>query len=111
MSKDIDYVNGMGGRVVGVTQHGVVVRTDTNYTVTVYPWTDDKHNVYYPFRVAYATTLQKMQGATLDHMTLYMDAIGVQAAGYVALSRVRKDVDWQFVGHLEVSHFIRSKVY
>ena len=35
-------------------------------------------------------TLLRVQGATLPHMTIYLDVANVEAAGYVALSRVRK---------------------
>ena len=51
----------------------------------------------------------KMQGATLDHLTIWLDAWKVEAAGYVALSRVRHDRDWQFVGDPTVHHFTPAK--
>ena len=54
-------------------------------------WTDDDRNTFLPMRLGYATTLLKVQGATLAHMTIWLDVPNVEAAGYVALSRVRKD--------------------
>ena len=43
-------------------------------------------------------TVLKMHCATLSHLTLWLDIANVEAAGYVALSRVQKDANWQFVG-------------
>ena len=47
-------------------------------------------------RLGHANTVMKMQGATLPN---------VEAAGYVALSRVECDTHWRFVGDLSVYHF------
>ena len=103
---DIDQVNGMEGTVLGMDRTGVLVATNTGHTPKVFPWTEpDWGTTFYPIRPAYATTLMKVQGDTLQHMTLYLDTPGVQGAGYVALSRVQYDKDWQFVGHLTPSHF------
>ena len=58
----------------------------------MFPWTDPENGyAFYPMRPAYASTLMKMQGATLSHMTIWLDTPGVEAAGYVALSRVQHD--------------------
>jgi len=108
INKDIDYVNGMEATVTGVYRSGVRVKTRSGYTVVVYPWTDEWRNTYLPMRLAYANTLLKMQGATLEHLTIYLDVPGVEAAGYVALSRVQHDRDWQFVGDPTTHHFTPS---
>ena len=105
VNKEMDYVNGMGAVVLGVHATGVRLRTDTGYVIVVYPWTDEEHHVFYPVRVGYASTLMKMQGATIEHMTLYLDIPNVEAAGYVALSRVQYDRAWRFVGDPTVHHF------
>ena len=104
VNKDTDFVNGMGATVLGVHSAGVRVRTDTGYILMVYPWTDEDHNVFLPLRIGYANTLMKLQGATLKHMTLYLDVPNVEAAGYVALSRVQRDRDWRFVGDPTAHH-------
>ena len=39
-------------------------------------------------------------------MTVWLDVPGVEAAGYVALSRVERDADWRFVGDPTVNHFV-----
>ena len=69
-----------------------------------------ERNVYHPLRLAYATTLMKVQGDTLKHMTLWMDTPGVEAAGYVALSRVQHDKDWSYVGYLKQKHFVPAQL-
>ena len=50
----------------------------------------------------------KVQGATLDHMTLWLDARNVEAAAYVALSRVQYDRSWRYLGDMTVHHFAPS---
>ena len=88
INKDCDYVNGMGGTVLGAHRPGIRVRTDTGYIIMVFPWTevDDwgERRTFYPLRVGYGHTLMKVQGATLEHMTLWLDARNVEAAAYVA---------------------------
>eukprot|EP00971_Amphidinium_carterae_P040306 791192-Amphidinium_carterae.1 len=85
VNKEHDYVNGMSATVLGVhwkpngRVRGVRVQTDTGYIVMVFPWTQvvDEYNnkvTFFPMRLGYAHTLMKVQGATLDHLTLYLDA-------------------------------------
>ena len=89
----------------------VTVRTRLGTILTVYPYTDEDMVVdgrpvtYLPLRLGYAVTLVKVQGATLDHATIWLDVPNVEAAGYVALSRVRRDADWRFIGHATPHHF------
>ena len=108
MNKEIDFVNGMEATVLQAYRSGAIkVRTKTGYPVSVFPWTDPETRVsFLPMRAGYACTLAKMQGATLDHVTVYLDKAGIEAAAYVALSRVRKDADWQYVGDPQVGHFV-----
>ena len=106
LHKDRDYVNGMRVHVCGVTQHGVRVRTITGRDLVLYRWTDTYRVTYFPIRLGYATTLHKVQGLTLQHITLWLDVPGVEAAGYVALSRVQHDVDWRYIGELTPFHFV-----
>ena len=60
-------------------------------------------------RLGYASTLHKVQGATLDHVTLWLDIPNMPAAAYVALSRVRRDKDWRFVGDPMIHHFTPAR--
>ena len=40
INKDCDYVNGMGGTVLGAHRAGIGIRTDTGYIVMVFLWTE-----------------------------------------------------------------------
>ena len=71
----------------------------------VYPWTSEDRQTYYPMRLGYAGTLHKLQGATKDHITVWLDVANIEAAGYVALSRVEYDGNWRFVGRPTTHHF------
>lgn len=65
----------------------------TGWRLVVFPLAEDAngHRVrLYPVRLGYARTVYKMQGATLDHMTLWLDTPGCPAAGYVGLSRAHE---------------------
>ena len=112
LDKKRDFVNGMAATVLGMKRSSVVVQTKTGKILTVFPHRDEEARdenhagvAYLPLRLGYATTLQKIQGATLDHATIWLDAANIEAAGYVALSRVRRDADWRFLGHLTPHHF------
>eukprot|EP00975_Prorocentrum_lima_P040176 8439568-Prorocentrum_lima.AAC.1 len=52
--KDVDYINGMAGRVLSYNPHtkAVCVEALTGYKVMVWPWTDIERDntVYYPIR-------------------------------------------------------------
>lgn len=112
--KEHGFVNGMGAVVVAVLRRGILVQTDADKTLNIHPvsrayilpdGTQVKRTVY-PLRLGYATTLHKIQGATLPHITVYMDQKWVKAAFYVALSRVRYDHQWRFMGTLTWQHCI-----
>ena len=111
LDKPRDFVNGMSATVMGIKGNSVVVRTKTGKILTVFPYTDEEvddptwRRTFLPTRLGYAATLQKLQGATLDHATIWLDRPNIEAAGYVALSRVRKDADWRFIGHMTPHHF------
>ena len=115
INKETDFVNGMGAVVLGVHQGatGVRVRTDTGFVLVVFPWTDVADDgtraTFLPCRVGYANTLMKLQGATLEHMTVWLDVANIEAAGYVALSRVQRDRDWRFVGDPTRHHFTPAR--
>ena len=111
LDKPSDFVNGMSATVLGIKGKSVVVQTKTRRVLTVFPYTDEEvedpawRRTFLPMRLGYAATLQKLQGATLDHATIWLDVANIEAAGYVALSRVRKDADWRFIGHVTPHHF------
>ena len=59
--------------------------------VPVFPVYTSECKLYYPITPAYAFTVNKMQGETLDHVTLVFDKeFAGPGIGYVAISRVRE---------------------
>ena len=70
----------------------------------VHPWTSDAWTTFFPMRHGYASTLHKVQGATLSHITMWLDVANMPAAAYVAMSRVQYDRDWRFIG--QTGHLI-----
>ena len=67
------------------------------------------HVTSFPVRLGYASTVQKIQGSTLDHVTLWLDRPGCRAAAYVALSRVRRDEDYLIAGLVHARHFVPAQ--
>ena len=109
LNKAIGFVNGMGATILGMDGANVVVRTEQGRRLAVHPWTSESHMVHYPMRLGYASTLHKVQGATIQHVTLWLDVANMPAAAYVALSRVEYDANWRFVGNPGVHHFAPAR--
>ena len=72
-------------------------RTKTGRQLAVYPMTDYVADcgyvTAYPIRPGYASTIHKLQGSELEHITIWLDMKKAKAAGYVAISRVQHDGD------------------
>eukprot|EP00972_Heterocapsa_arctica_P016202 2389607-Heterocapsa_arctica.AAC.1 len=89
LNKSIGFVNGMGAEVLGMDTHGnILVLTEQGIRISVHPYTEEDRTVHFPMRLGYASTLHKVQGATLKHVTIWLDVPNMSAAAYVALSRV-----------------------
>ena len=70
-------------------------------------WVEDCGSVTaYPIRPGYACTIHKQQGAELGHITIWLDVPFMRAAGYVAMSRVRRDEDYLVGGRVTRRHFV-----
>lgn len=118
LDKQHGFVNGMGCEVVKVRKNGIEVKTDLKTSIMLHPITRDfvvsggesRRVRFYPARLGYAVNLHKVQGQTMKHITIWLDKAGVPAAAYVALSRVRKDAHWRFVGVLTPAHFTPAMV-
>ena len=112
LDKEADFVNGMECVVKSwdARSHCLEVETVTKKRIAVHQYTDpspEAHNAsFFPIRLGYASTIYKMQGAELPHVTIYLDRPGSRAAAYVAMSRVRRDEDYLFGGHYEKKHFV-----
>ena len=112
MNKEDDFVNGMSAIVEAydASTKCLQVRTATKQRLAVHMHTEDVEGcgrvTSFPVRAGYASTIQKVQGATLDHITIWLDVPGCRAAGYVALSRVRFDKDYLIAGVVTPRHFV-----
>lgn len=93
---DDGFVNGQTGVVTRLSSWEVGVETDHGH-VTVEPcaWSYDPNDEtsagfeQFPLRLAYAMTIHKAQGLTLDSALIDIRAAREPGQGYVALSRVR----------------------
>ncbi|CAJ1387438.1 unnamed protein product, partial [Effrenium voratum] len=111
LNKTVGFVNGMGATVLGMDNDNVMVRTDQGARLAIHPWTSENHVVHYPLRLGYASTLHKAQGATLAHITVWLDIPNMPAAAYVALSRVEFDANWRFLGDPGVHRFTPARFH
>lgn len=111
------YVNGDLATVVGEDQHGIRVMLHRTFAeVTVVPTTREKKIAtgkknprfdvkgavtYMPLRLAYATTVHKSQGLSLDQVQISMASwmFGKPGMLYVALSRCRSLEGLRIVGN------------
>ena len=108
--KDVDFVNGMLAEVVSynLATKGLRVKTRTGHLVEVWKWSDPERPDaprFYPIRPGYCSTILKLQGAELDHISIYLDARGVPGAAYTAMSRVRTGKDFLIGGSVTNLHF------
>ena len=114
LRRDIDFVNGMAGTIVGWCEasRSVRVETETGHKVEVWPYTDpDLGNLtFYPLREGYASTVNRMAGAELPHVTVYLDAPKVAAAAYTAISRVSSLDDLLLGGIVSADHFTPARM-
>lgn len=117
INKEQHYVNGMVAEVeqFDAARRCLRVMTESGRRLAVYPFTDTdvpkghKPVTYYPIRVGYAGTIHKYQGATLSHVTLWLDQKHTKAAAYVALSRVARDEDYLIGGVVTADYLIPAK--
>ena len=90
-------VNGSRGVVIGFKNGFPVVRflNGIEKKIEHHTWEfeeDEKilgYGMQIPLRLAYAATIHKLQGSTIDYAILHLDSIFEYGMGYVALSRVR----------------------
>ncbi|CAE7203417.1 pif1, partial [Symbiodinium pilosum] len=98
--KDLDYVNGMDGKVLSFdpSTQALEVLTATGFRVMVWPWTDVERGdlTYYPIKAGYADKIMKFQGAELTHVTAFLDRAGIPGAAYT---------DFLIGGLVDAEHF------
>ena len=83
------------------------VKASTGYIVYCNPWTDVGTNgiTYCPMRAGYASTILKLQGTELEHVTVYLDKPFVPAVAYTAMGRVKSGYDRLIGGVVDKHHF------
>jgi hypothetical protein len=109
MNKNDDFVNGMQAEVQDFEAGCLRVKTMTGKVLSVWRVTDKVGTFKvscFPVRVGYAGTIQRLQGMTLPHVTVYLDRPGCRAAAYVAMSRVQYDSDYLIAGAVHPRHFV-----
>ena len=95
----------MIGKVKYIDQNTVFVQT-ANAVVPVFAVYRDRQE-YFPIVAGYASTIHKVMGQTLQHVTLAFDMRMLSpAVGYVALSRVSSLDNVVPLLRLRKSHFV-----
>lgn len=101
------WINGTRGTVVDIRSDKIVVKKDQGRDVQVdkvsFSAQDADGNVLasaiqYPLNLAYATTIHKSQGATLDQLWCDLRALWEPGQAYVAMSRLRSGQGLKILG-------------
>lgn len=114
------YVNGTRGTVVGFAQKGdwPIVRTFDGHTIVSEPeeWRLEENGsvratlTQVPLRLAWAITIHKSQGMTLDAAEVDLSDAFEPGMGYVALSRMRTLAGLKLLGLNEVALEVHPKI-
>lgn len=113
------YVNGTLGAVEGIADGVPVVRTFSGRRIHAYPaqWTTEENGKalaqidQVPLRLAWAITVHKSQGMSLDAAEIDLAQSFVPGQGYVALSRLRTLGGLALKGINEMSFAVHPKVF
>ncbi len=104
---DKGYVNGTTGVVVGFDKDIPLVKTSEGERIRVTPedWTIENDNAetiatvsQVPLRLAWAITIHKSQGMTLDAVEIDLGKTFEVGQGYVALSRIKNIEGLRLIG-------------
>ena len=67
------------------------------------------NKTYFPLKPGYATTVLKVCGAKLPHVTLWLEVPKVLAAAYTGMSRVAYGRDLLIGGNVTRDHFTPAR--
>ncbi len=117
-SLDGSYANGTLGEVIEFSDAGPIVKTNSGRTILAQPaeWsvTDGgkvlARVVQIPLRLAWAVTVHKSQGMTLDSAAVDLSQAFEYGQGYVALSRVRELAGLYLLGYNDRALMVHPEV-
>lgn len=119
-AQDNEYVNGTRGRVIGFDDYSdlPIVKTNTGKTIIAREseWALEENGtvraklIQIPLRLAWAITIHKSQGMTLDSAEIDLSDAFEPGMGYVALSRVRTLDGIKLMGLNEVALSVNPKI-
>ncbi|WP_415064268.1 DEAD/DEAH box helicase [Bdellovibrio sp.] len=113
------WVNGTRGVVTDITLDKIIVKKDNGREVQVdkssFALQDAEGNIMasviqFPLTLAYATTIHKSQGATLDDLWCDLSSLWEPGHAYVALSRLRSAEGLHLIGWNPRSIIVDPKV-
>lgn len=113
------WVNGTRGIVADIASERIVVQKDNGREVQVekssFALQDSDGNIMasviqFPLTLAYATTIHKSQGATLDDLWCDLSSLWEPGHAYVALSRLRSSQGLHLIGWNPRSIIVDPKV-
>jgi hypothetical protein len=112
------YVNGTLGKIVGFDADGPIVQTASGKNIHVKPasWMIEEDGkpkatiLQYPLRLAWAITVHKSQGMSLDAIEVDLSKSFEKGMGYVALSRVRSLEGLTLLGLNDLAVQVRGEV-
>ena len=116
LDKEHDFVNGILATVEDYDERSrclqVLTRTKQRLAVHMVcnELEDGRKVSCFPVRIGHASTIPKVQGMTVPHITIWLDSICCRAAAYVAMSRVQTDNDYLIAGGpLTPKHFVPAQ--
>ena len=106
-------INGTRGEIVGFSPHPIIQIQGKTERVVIKPHTIKCENspsdsiMFIPLKLAWALTIAKSQGCTLDYCVIDL-ASSVYGQAYTALSRVRSLNHIKIIGEIKANYFIAS---
>jgi len=107
-------VNGVVYHVVFVRQLTLVLRNDVGEIRLLSAILAEDGSAFFPVRLAFAQTVHKSQGGTLENVVLWIDTFCsrlLEGLAYVAFTRARRCSSIKVFGCLRTAHFVPTLVY